>query len=158
MIVQCPHCDEFLRLDKTGPLQPRSLEVKCPKCFGEGFFLSRTKTSRETCEDCAVETKLESSNRKEPKSIESESSDFTIPEDAFNSFRFPAEEKSVQNHREGMDRKRRLTIFVGASILVVAIFAAVVNLVLPGPSPYKLENTGLPVDADFHENSKAPSH
>ncbi len=157
MIVQCPHCDEFLRLEKTEPLQPRSLEVKCPKCCGEGFFLHRTKTLRENSEDCALGTRLESSNRKEPKSIDSESSDLTIPEDAFNSFRFPADAKSVKNHRKGMDRKRRLTIFAGASVLVVAIFAAVVNLVLPGPSPYKLENTGLPVDADFHENSKAPN-
>lgn len=152
MIVECPHCHELLRTGNVNLSPGQELSAKCPRCAGEGLLTGCA--AQTVCPDHNPDLTVAPKQRldHDGKSLVSHSSDFTLPEDAFNHFRFPAE---TESQRSGASTKRnlRMFIFAGVSVLVVVLFAALVNVVLPGPRPYKLENTGLPVGVNFDESS-----
>jgi hypothetical protein len=61
----------------------------------------------------------------------------TIPDDAFENFRFPAETDERKPERKRMSRAKRVLLWVAISLAVVAFFALLVNVMLPGPTGRK---------------------
>ncbi len=154
MIVECPHCGELLRTGEAHSAPDRSVNVRCPKCHGEGVMTGVSDHMSGETTPPTQNSKGKSLHKDKGNLSGHQSSDFTIPEDAFNHFRFPAETESDRSRPVSSGRNFRILIFTGLSILVVVFFAAVVNLVLPGPRPYDIENTGLPVDVNFNEGGR----
>lgn len=155
MIVECPHCNQLLQTDEDNLSEGKALEAQCPKCSGQGTVevIGKGYDRNSLTETGAKNLKPEVD--KPGKVSESQGSDFTIPEDAFKNFRFPAEIEALRSTNPGFKRNFRLLVFAGLSIFVVAFFASIVNIVLPGPRPYSIEQTGLPVDTNFSETPGA---
>lgn len=153
MIVECPHCKQFLQTAQASLPDITDLNVRCPLCSGEGT-LAGVNSTRDM-------PPVSESNRKNRtraaddalKAGQTFPSDLTIPEDAFNHFRFPAETEALRERVPRLGASFRKPLFVLASILVVIFFTALVNIILPGPRPYSVEHTGLPVDVNFNESS-----
>lgn len=150
MIVECPHCNGLLQTDETLFLQGQTLHARCPRCSGEGFYIG---ANRETIpKSSSLKDRFDRETDFHKTGV-SQASDFTIPDDAFKNFRFPAETETLRTRGAGMKRNGRALAIAGLSIFVIALFAALVNLILPGPRPYAIEHTGLPVDVNFNETS-----
>ncbi len=150
MIVECPHCNGLLQTDETVFFQGQTLHARCPKCSGEGFYIG---TIRETVAKAGPSSDGIDRETGFRKTGVSQASDFTIPDDAFKNFRFPAETEALRARRAGVKPNFRALVIAGLSIFVIALFAALVNIILPGPRPYAIEHTGLPVDVNFNETS-----
>jgi len=56
-----------------------------------------------------------------------------MPDDAFTKFRFPAEEGVIPDSAGRKSMGRRILIWMAASLGIILAFAALVNLILPGP-------------------------
>lgn len=153
MIVECPYCKQFLQTGETCLSETRDLRVRCPLCSGEGTLAGMNQNSDLPPVNQKIGKDRSSQAGDEVKSVHTLPSDLTIPEDAFNHFRFPAETETSRTGSPRFGKSFTKPMFALLSILVVIFFAALVNIILPGPRPYSVEHTGLPVDVNFNESS-----
>jgi len=144
MVVRCSQCNGLMRVDERGlPNDPR-VKVRCPHCREIGL-LAEMIASEASFQSGSLETPTDQESRSparghgrsdSPRSeMEAgDSSEPNIPSDAFRDFRFPAERQTVNPTKSSGKSRVRLMVFALISLAVVAVFALLVNLVLPGPS------------------------
>ncbi|MDQ7781884.1 MAG: zinc-ribbon domain-containing protein [Desulfomonilaceae bacterium] len=141
MVIRCSHCKSMMRLDEAGIPAGGGVKVRCPKCreldYVEDPSLSknRAKTSP-TASKVGLQTSKnrEPSSRPAPGTDASRESEPSIPEDAFQGFRFPAEREQNSFSASPRSTWARVVIWVGVSLAVVAFFALLVNVILSGPA------------------------
>ncbi len=154
MIIRCAHCQGTMRLDENAlPDRPR-VRVRCPHCRGIGYIERRFSQPTPAVSSHAERPAGKSDQAKFqlPKQVTDEPEveyDLSIPEDAFKEFRFPAEQDSDGRSRNGIRNGTRngirnratiglkTVIVVVASLITIAFFALLVNIILPGPSGVK---------------------
>ncbi len=146
MIVRCAHCQGTMRLDeKSLPDRPK-VNVRCPHCHGIVYVEPKVPRLKPAVSSLAERPTPKSSQSKFqlPKRVADESGmeyDISIPEDAFEEFRFPAEQNGngrlPNGIRNGATIKLKTVILVIASLITVMLFALLVNIILPGPGGVK---------------------
>jgi predicted Zn finger-like uncharacterized protein len=144
MIVKCSRCNGLMRVDESALPQDPRVKVRCPHCKEIGLLAEMTASEASFHgEPSEIATPPTSgSGALGDEAIDSprsgvdagDSSEPTIPSDAFRDFRFPAERQTVKPTKPSEKSRIRLLIFALVSLAVVAFFALLVNLVLPGPS------------------------
>ncbi|MFH0960528.1 MAG: hypothetical protein V1897_17710 [Pseudomonadota bacterium] len=152
MVVRCSGCNILLRVDEKN-IEEKSIEwVRCPKCGAEGIlekakvdqdgktgpvFINKHPESEVTDRDPKIIKHAESS----PLNPLSENPhEMTMPEDAFREFRFPVEADSLSERRSALNSRPRIIVLGLASLLIIAVFATLVNIILPGPPPASVEH------------------
>lgn len=153
MIVECPHCNQLLQTPETDPLHGKDLDVRCPVCSGGGILTGASQEAVSTSLGEQSNEKKKLSTHDSSKSGQTLPSDLSIPEDAFNHFRFPAETEALRSSVSRFGKLYQKLLFAVISLIVVIFFAVLVNIVLPGTRPYNAEHSGLPVNVNFNENS-----
>ncbi|MBM3298411.1 MAG: hypothetical protein FJY85_00480 [Deltaproteobacteria bacterium] len=136
-----------MRLDEGRIPRGGGVKVRCPRCQGIGFVKSPVTSA--WSEDrgapgAAPETDWRfpaagSANRG-PSAMRSPAvrpDEPSIPDDAFENFRFPAEADDREPERKQVGRGTKVLLWAAVSLAVVALFALLVNLVLPGPAGRK---------------------
>ncbi len=153
MIVECPHCNKLLQFAETDVPNGKGQDVKCPLCSGVGTLAGAVQNSDTGPVHVVTGDDEKPKAHGQAKPAHPMPSDLTIPEDAFNHFRFPAETESQRSSIPRAGKPFGKLLFAAASILVVVLFATLVNVILPGPRPYDVQNAGLPVGVNFNDNS-----
>jgi predicted Zn finger-like uncharacterized protein len=146
MIIRCAHCQGTMRIDeKSLPDRPK-VKVRCPHCNGIGYVEPKVPRPTPTVSSPAERPTPKSPQSKFPlpQQVADEPGmeyDLSIPEDAFEEFRFPAEQNGNGRLRNGIRNGAtvglKTIILVIASLITVAFFALLVNIILPGPGGVK---------------------
>ena len=138
MIVRCCYCEGVLRVDEKSLPTGRRAKIRCPHCKQIGY-MPGVPLPGAAQEDAEAQAPAEP--REHPRLLPLDESspaaaeEPTMPRDAFQSFRFPAEQKeSRQQPKMATRRGLRLAVWVIVSLAVVGLFALLVNLILPGPA------------------------
>jgi predicted Zn finger-like uncharacterized protein len=146
MIIRCAHCQGTMRLDeKSLPDRPK-VKVRCPHCSGLGYiepkFPRPAPAEKPPAEQPATksfqpEFQLPQQGADDPGM----EYDISVPEDPLDDFRFPAEQNGNGRFRNGIRNGAAIglktVILVIASLITVAFFALLVNIILPGPGGVK---------------------
>jgi predicted Zn finger-like uncharacterized protein len=144
MVIRCTHCKGIMRLDETKIPGGGGVTIRCPRCQGVDYVQDPSQAKGgDSDKGLSVPKEIvekpqkssESTRRPAPKQRvpSSDVSEVTMPSDAFQGFRFPAEEKGDAFPKRRLSRRARLLLWGIASLVVVALFALLVNIVLPGP-------------------------
>ena len=146
MIIRCAHCQGTMRLDeKSLPDRPK-VKVRCPHCSGLGYiepkFPRPAPAEKPSAEQLATKSfQPELQLPQQGAGDRGMEYDLSIPEDAFEEFRFPAEQNGNGRFRNGIRNgptiRSKTVILVIASLITVAFFALLVNIILPGPGGVK---------------------
>jgi len=162
MVVRCSHCQGMMRLDeKSLPATPR-VKIRCPHCQGVGYIEHppEKKPPKEAPPVLQPDEQAQGSHPqpKEHIVISPEAKyDVSMPHDAFKDFRFPAEQDLAEQvadarSRKPVSKRLKILLWVIASVGVVALFALIVNIVLPGPSG----STGAMPEVQQEEQKASP--
>lgn len=146
MVVKCFNCQTLLKVEADRVPVGGQVNVRCPKCGSEGIILAPQNPNDPNADlfqqTEAPETKITETEtdlmKDQPSSktkAHGNASELTLPEDAFRDFRFPAEIESSVKKGIIVSHRANLITFLIVSILVVALFAALVNIILPGLPP-----------------------
>ena len=134
-----------MRVDETRIPSGGRIKVRCPHCQGVGFAEHDSEDSsadkERISEPAAERNPLQpgaSSASEFPPEETSAGFDLRIPEDSFRAFRFPAEEDADRPARRRTGTGMKILLWAGISLAVIAIFALLVNIILPGPHGGKL--------------------
>jgi predicted Zn finger-like uncharacterized protein len=151
MIVNCTRCKEKMRVDESRIPPGEKVKIRCPMCGevqpykGQSEHLSAAvEPSIRT--DSSVSPRLSSPDKVEENTSIKTPEEFTIPADAFQDFRFPAERGAAGMTRKQTPKSRKgfqAFAFVLISLGVIAVFALIVNMILPGPAG-KEPGSGMP--------------
>jgi len=129
-----------MRLDEKNLPDKPKVKIRCPHCRGIGYI-----------ENTSAPNPLPSLSDEQPvrqphqPKIELRESltdklemeyDVSLPHDAFQEFRFPAEQDRQGNSRKTTIGLKTIILAV-ASLVVIIFFALLVNIILPGPSGIK---------------------
>ena len=162
MVVKCFYCESLLHVDENRIPGDQDVRVRCPKCGKEGLIQKEENPLGSITDDCTViepggpsltekipmiEKKMDQSSSK--RSASGKAGELTLPEDAFNNFRFPAETGAPNQKKSFWSSRSTLIAFVAVSVLVVIFFAALVNIILPGLPPAGVEQV-TSSDASAH--------
>jgi hypothetical protein len=138
MIVRCAHCNGQMKLDESNfPDKPR-VKVRCPLCQGIGYVERQPIDPPPLESDPAVQAAGEAYEttaefRRSELAAAAKSYDPSIPSDAFKDFHFPAEMENDGRPPEPTRTGVKIVLWAVASLAVIAFFALIVNVVLPGP-------------------------
>ncbi len=133
-----------MRLDESRIPKGGGVKVRCPQCneidYVEDPSLSKSRgktpspqpTSKIDIRTSPARERLPRANG--AKGIASEPPEPSIPEDAFEGFRFPAEREENSSSKRSLSTWARILIWAIVSLAIVAIFALLVNIVLSGPA------------------------
>lgn len=166
MIVKCSKCQGKMRVDQSRIPVGEKFKIRCPTCGEIQPFTGQPADSVSSdqqevmLKDVAIPRKPATPDQSEKAEPQRSPDEFTIPSDAFQSFRFPGERtagSASRNKSSGNPGPRkgiRVLIFALVSLAIIAAFALIVNVVLPGSGGQK-PAVGLP---QWEENShqKAP--
>lgn len=140
MVIKCTHCKGLMRIDEQRIPADGGVKVRCPHCTEIGYVpAAGLGAGRETHSLSAGQPVSSPVPRTPPEATRSaateqmEKGDPTLPDDAFQDFRFPAEREAPEVRRTPVPRKKKLLVWAVVSLAIVAFFALLVNLVLPGP-------------------------
>lgn len=135
MILKCTECGEKMRVHDESVPPGKKVKVRCPHCQAVGVAFLPGPGADPAAQRTGAALAEESRHTQPPSesAVVTAEKEPPIPEDAFNSFRFPAEEEGAEAQRAPMSRKWRFLLWIAASLGVVLFFALLVNLVLPGP-------------------------
>ena len=133
MIVKCAFCDGFMRVDRESLGTGKKAKVRCPRCQKVGL-VSAT----------AIAHKSAKSKRKIPgasgvlsyspeKSEVGEAPNGEELLESSDEYLFPSEQKDFSYGRTAEGKGIRIFLWIMASLIVILLFAMLVNLVLPGP-------------------------
>lgn len=143
MVIRCPHCKSMMRIDET--LIPRGggVRIRCPRCKGMDYVRDQAASpSQATPPDQSRPEQVRGEQAAMTRPAVRPSHDpvrssgvteATMPDDAFQGFRFPAERETGALQARTLSRSMKILLWVIASLVVVAVFALLVNIVLPGP-------------------------
>ncbi len=147
MLIRCTHCQGSMRLDNKDLGDKPRIKIRCPHCQGVGYIENRS--APKPIPNPIPEPIPQASPPEEPPLIQPYTSklelpgslsdkpemkyDASLPEDAFNGFRFPAEQEDRRNNSRNTYTGRKIIILAVASLVVVLFFALLVNIILPGP-------------------------
>jgi hypothetical protein len=167
MIVQCSKCQGKMRVDQ-GRIPPgEKVKIRCPLC-GEIQAYSEQPTSviradisEVMPQGVAASPKAGVREQKASPALLRGPQEPSIPSDAFQDFRFPAERSANPASRNKTPEKPRRSglraaIFILASLAIIALFALIVNIVLPGPAGKKPAQ-GLPQFEEQHDTEAPPA-
>ena len=158
MVVRCFSCNTLLKVDEKKIGSGPETRIRCPKCEAEGLLdPNSAQQESETVSSPLKGQNSETDSGDSPKNRERHAADssnplpgneneITIPEDAFRDFRFPAEDEPSSYQKPNQRFGPRLIAFVIASILTVVIFAALVNVILPGLPPVMVDHISHSLD------------
>ncbi len=139
MLIRCAHCQKTMKLDEQDLPDAPKIKVRCPHCQGIGYVEKTSPAISGSEPSLTVKKGINSSDQSqngftEAAHPEAEMKyDISLPDDAFKDFRFPAEEDEREKSQKKIIGSKQI-LFVIASILVVIVFALLVNIILPGPS------------------------
>jgi hypothetical protein len=111
-----------MRVDETRIPSGEQVKIRCPHCGAVAEF--RAQSGPAAPASPQTETAAE-----QPKPS-LDPADHTIPSDAFQNFRFPAEQGRKANPAKRMSKRKGWLVLIIASIIWVALFALTVNLIL----------------------------
>jgi hypothetical protein len=141
MVVTCARCNGKMRVDENLIPKGEEVKIRCPHCreidvFRHGAPSPVPAPATETQPPKPEEPKPQATTLNQKVKTNAGSSrpaEFTIPDDAFRGFRFPSEQGARSTDKQPMNKKLKLAIWLIVSLAVVAFFALLVNIVLPGP-------------------------
>jgi len=140
MVIRCAHCQGTMRLDEKNLPDKPKVRVRCPHCRGIGYIenTSAQNPPLSLFDEQPVSQPHQSKfELREPLTDKLEMEyDVSLPHDAFNEFRFPAEQDRQRNSRKTTIGLKTIVLAV-ASLVVIIFFALLVNIILPGPSGIK---------------------
>ena len=152
MVIKCSDCKTLLRLDAKKMTEGSNSSVRCPKCGAEGLLemstieydgsaglLSDHQQVLPTSADNGV-TNIKPAGPSAVNLLSGNPHEMTMPEDAFREFRFPVEGDSPSDRGPIWSFRPRMIVLGAVSILVIAVFATLVNIILPGPPPATVEH------------------
>ena len=144
MVTKCMHCKGLMKVDEARIPKGGGVKVRCPRCKEIVYVPDPSRAAKSPqgpMTGAAGESTPHVSHRgpaptRPPfESTRSASrGEPLFPEDAFQNFRFPAENAGNTPKRRPMSTRRKIIFMVLASLAVVTFFALLVNIVLPGPS------------------------
>ncbi|MCL5122990.1 MAG: zinc-ribbon domain-containing protein [Deltaproteobacteria bacterium] len=151
MVVKCFNCEALLRVDEKSIPEGEQINVRCPKCGSEGIIGANQHSFKSETDSLQQIQGLESKIVEKPvdqmkdqplskTATNSKAGELTLPEDAFKDFRFPGQVSPSSKKSLFGDRRAGKIFFLIASIIVVAIFTILVNLILPGMPPADVEH------------------
>ncbi len=145
MVIRCAHCQGTMRLDaKNIPDKPK-VKVRCPHCHGIGYIENTSAPNPPPSLLDEQPVSQPDQSKFELRELLSDKPemeyDVSLPHDAFKDFRFPAEQDRQNNSPKtamGWPAIGSKTIILAvASLVVIILFALLVNIILPGPSGFK---------------------
>lgn len=140
MLIRCAHCQGMMRLDEKNIPDKPKVKVRCPHCSGIGYIenTSAPNPVPSSFDEQPVSQPDQSKfELREPLTDKPEMEyDVSMPHDAFKDFRFPAEQDRQNNSRKTAIGSRTIVLAV-ASLVVIILFALLVNIILPGPAGFK---------------------
>lgn len=167
MILKCPKCNGMMKVDENLIPKTESFKVRCPHC-SEIDNVPHPASPAPAAESAPDETSKESRSRhppllrSRPPEVARTAGDApgagepTMPSDAFDRFRFPAEQDADEEPKPRLGTKARILVWAGLSLAVVVFFALIVNFVLRGPAGQK-PDLGFVPPAMESGNGSAPS-
>jgi predicted Zn finger-like uncharacterized protein len=162
MIAKCSHCGGMMRIDESGLPKGRSVRVRCPLCNEVGPIREVSSPAPADRPLGGVEAPQSTSGSPDrpheqilarPQTTSQETEELSASSGVTSEFRFPAEQGPVAPSEPTFSRTRKMLFWVLGSLLVVAAFALLVNIILPGPYGGK-SGTGPPPGK---ENSTRPA-
>lgn len=144
MVIRCSHCKGMMRLDETRIPKGGGVKIRCPLCneldYVEDPSLSKTQEqppAPTATQRTGVRTPV--AGDLPPRSAPArgsgpEESEPSIPEDAFQGFRFPAEREGNAPSKRTTKPWVKILIWGIVSLAIVVFFALLVNIVLSGPA------------------------
>jgi predicted Zn finger-like uncharacterized protein len=148
MITKCVTCDGMMRVDEDRIPPGGSVRVRCPHC--KGIVTVPSPLAAAAPDDdfdarpldhsgvYAVGTMSAPAPSGSGEHAAGASHDFTFPDDAFQRMRGKGDRNQEPPPVPSpASWKKRLIIWAAASFAVVAMFALLVNIILPGPTKGK---------------------
>jgi predicted Zn finger-like uncharacterized protein len=138
MIARCAHCNAQMKIDEVSlPDKPR-IKVRCPHCRKTGYIERPPRDITPPESDPAVQAAAEAFDstaefRASELAAAKKSYRPSSGADAFKDFQFPAEMENDSEPRKSLGRGVKIVLWAIASLAVIAFFALIVNVILPGP-------------------------
>jgi predicted Zn finger-like uncharacterized protein len=147
MILKCSHCGGMMKVDEAKIPANRRFKVRCPHCEQIDVVTHQSfipEPPRRAPQAPAAEQPIP----RETKPSSRGSATSSAVQRSIGDIHFPADTGDVElSERKFLSRKTRLICWAVGSLLWVALFALLVNLVLPGPYGGR-PVTGLPPQED----------
>jgi predicted Zn finger-like uncharacterized protein len=152
MVVKCFSCKTLLKVNENDIAAGSKTGVRCPNCGAEGVtelpppeqdgntgpLSVRNLDAPMATDSVAMDSKHADSSSADW--ISGNPREMTMPEDAFREFRFPVETDPLSGQRASWSFRSKMLVLGAASLLVVAVFATLVNIILPGTPPAGIEH------------------
>lgn len=140
MVIRCHQCKGLLQVDEKNLPSDRRAKIRCPHCKGIGLMpdMSHHDVSGQAQAPGSGDPQgghypvlVPAEQPRQPRDWK----ETALPQDAFKTFRYPAErEETRESARKPSRRGLPLWVWVVVSVAVVAFFALLVNVILPGPA------------------------
>lgn len=162
MVAKCFNCEALLRVKEEQVPENGGGRIRCPKCGSEGSIrksgngndpsVSFPNAVAPSTSQTFVENlePTEEVQRLPKGSTQVKAGELTLPEDAFRGFRFPAEIDEMVNKAPSWSFRAKLITFLAVSVFVLMLFAALVNIILPGMPPKGIERVASPPEMSRH--------
>jgi predicted Zn finger-like uncharacterized protein len=148
MILKCSHCGGMMKVDEGKVPPHRRFKVRCPHCEQVDVVSHHSFVPEPPRSDLQVSATEQSIPRERKTFSRGRASSLAVQR-SVGDIHFPADTGDVEPPaRKFMSRKTRLICWAVGSLLWVALFALLVNLVLPGPYGGR-PVTGLPAQEDI---------
>jgi hypothetical protein len=135
-----------MRVDETRIPSGGKVKVRCPHCRGIGsaehsadaVSVDKSRILEPAPEQTPLAPVLPEAAGNSAQDVAFAGFDLKLPEDSFQSFRFPAEAEVDRPMLRRSGIGRTILMWLGISLAVIGIFALLVNIILPGPLGGKL--------------------
>ncbi len=125
MILKCSHCGGMMKVDEAKVPPNRKFKVRCPHCQNVDV-VSGESPGRQGSSVGPLATPTAQQQPLAPPPA-------PAPPESQRDIHFPADGQDERPERKVMSRKTRLICWAVGSLFWVALFALLVNLILPGP-------------------------
>ncbi len=122
MVITCAGCKQKMRIDETRIPPGEKVKIRCPHCGAIGTVPTDSEPA------VSPPHQLKTTAQQPQPSLNP--TEHRIPSDAFQNFRFPAEQGRKADQKKLMTKRNRLILVIIASIVWIALFALIVNLIL----------------------------
>jgi predicted Zn finger-like uncharacterized protein len=133
MIVKCTFCESLMRVDHERLGTRNKVKVRCPHCQNVGLVGGRplayesAKSKRKSSGSSGI-----LSHVPEKVATRNEPTGEALPESE-DEYLFPSEQKDFSYSRSTEGKGIHIFLWIMASLIVILLFAMLVNFVLPGP-------------------------
>ncbi len=144
IIEKCSHCQGLMKIDETKLPEGKDGMVRCPQCREILWIDEESRSLRPMSSESGSQAEpLETNGSDAPQDGEQEFASYTVPadhdtedslpEDSSDDFLFPAELGPGPSQKKATSLRFKVALWSIISVAVIAFFALLVNLVLPGP-------------------------